>query len=64
MIKDIEKSLFYAEYLMSQFILGKSAIVHRRDAEKMALMIFHLREVITTLGDDAEWVNATTKGKT
>ena len=55
MIKDIEKSLFHAEYLMSQFILGKSAIVHRRDAEKMALMIFHLREIITTLGDEAEW---------
>jgi len=55
MIKDIEKSLYHAEYLMSQFILGKSTIVHRRDAEKMALMIFHLREIITTLGDDAEW---------
>jgi len=55
MIKDIEKSLYHAEYLMSQFILGKSTIVHRRDAEKMALIIFHLREIITTLGDDAEW---------
>ena len=55
MIKDIEKSLYHAEYLMSRFILGKSTIVHRRDAEKMALMIFHLREIITTLGDDAEW---------
>jgi hypothetical protein len=24
-------------------------------AEKMALVLFHIREAISTLGDDAEW---------
>jgi|TARA_R110002073_G_scaffold309128_1_gene479349 hypothetical protein len=33
----------------------KASLHDAPTAEKMALVLFHIREAISTLGDDAEW---------
>ena len=34
----------------------KTNLEDRPTAEKMALVLFHIREAISTLGDSAEWI--------
>ena len=56
-------SIAHAEFLMAKFVKDNSykSVALRDtsplDAQKMAFLLFHLREITETLGDEAEWYN-------
>mgnify|MGYP003642959569 CR=1 FL=1 len=57
----IKDAIVHAEFLMGEFIKDNSSkplfTRDTSDAQKMAFLLFHLKEVIETLGDEAEWHN-------